>query len=73
MVRRDSFINKIRALNYSYKDQQKRTYLYRKTAAPTTSLFRWPIYSKTEYVSTTLRQAGCPDDEIKAFLAGAKS
>ena len=73
MVRRDSFINKIRALNYSYKDQQKRTYLYRKTGG--THYISVPMADllEDEYVSTTLRQAGCPDDEIEAFLAGAKS
>ena len=30
MIPRDSLINKLRALGYSYKDQQKRTDLYRK-------------------------------------------
>ena len=30
MVRREACINKIRSLQYKYKTQQKRTYLYRK-------------------------------------------
>ena len=47
MVRRDRFINKIRELKYSYKDQQKRTYLYRKTGGTHTSLCRWLTFSRT--------------------------
>ena len=73
MVRRESFINKIRELKYSYKSQQKRTYLYRKTGG--THYISVPMADllEDEYVMSTLRQAGCNDNEIRAFLSVAKS
>ena len=55
MVRRENFVNKIRELGYSYKSQQKRTYLYRRTngthyiSVPMTDLL------EDEYVTSTLR------------------
>ena len=72
MVRRESFINKIRELKYSYKSQQKRTYLYRKTGG--THYISVPMADllEDEYVMSTLRQAGCNENEIRAFLAVAK-
>ena len=72
MVRRETFINKIRELNYSYKDQQKRTYLYRKTGG--THYISVPMADllEDEYVTSTLRQARCTEEDIKAFLASTK-
>ena len=73
MVRRESFINKIRELKYSYKSQQKRTYLYRKAGG--THYISVPMADllEDEYVTSTLRQAGCNENEIRAFLTVAKS
>lgn len=73
MVRRDNFISKIRELKYSYKDQQKRTYLYRKTGG--THYISVPMADllTDEYVTSTLRQAGCNDEEIRNFLTAAKA
>jgi hypothetical protein len=73
MVPREHFVNKIRSLGYKYKTQHKRTYLYRKTngthfiPVPKSDLL------EDEYVISALRQAGLADEDIKAFLASAKS
>lgn len=72
MVRRESFINKLRELKYSYKSQQKRTYLYRKVGG--THYLSVPMADllEDEYVTSTLRQAGCKEEEIRSFLSSAK-
>jgi hypothetical protein len=69
MVRRESFINKIRSLKYAYKDTQKRTYLYRKTGG--THYISVPMADllEDEYVASTLRQAGETPESIRAFIA----
>ena len=68
MVRRQTFINKIRSLGYSYKSQQKRTYLYRKAGG--THYISVPMADllEDEFVTSALRQAGAPEDEIQSFL-----
>jgi hypothetical protein len=73
MVRRQTFINKIRTLRFSYKTTQKRTYLYRRSG--TTDYISVPMSEllEDEYVENALRQAGLKPEEIKAFLASAKS
>ena len=73
MVRRQNFINKIRSLSYAYKSQQKRTYLYRKTGG--THYISVPMADllEDEFVMSSLRQAGCSEEEVWTFLASAKS
>jgi hypothetical protein len=73
VVRRETFINKIRELGYTYKRRQKRTYLWRRRGG--TELIFVPMADllEDEYVTSALRQAGCADDDIKAFIAAAKS
>ena len=73
MVRRETFINKIRSLKYSFKSKQKRTYLYRKTNG--THYISVPMADllEDEFVISTLRQAGIPQSEIQSFLTFAKS
>ncbi|MFI5089162.1 MAG: hypothetical protein ACHP7P_03790 [Terriglobales bacterium] len=73
MVRREAFINKIRALNYTYKSTQKRTYLYRKVGGTHRIFVPMSDLLEDDYVTSTLRQAGLKPDEIAAFLASAKS
>jgi len=69
MVRRDTFINKIRELNFTYKTEQKRTYLWRQKG--TTNYISVPKTDllEDEFVAHSLRQAGISQDEIKAFIA----
>lgn len=73
MVSRQSFINKIRTLGFTYKTRQKRTDLWRRSG--TTDYISLPLTEKLEdqYVRHTLRQAGVPREEIESFLASAKS
>ncbi len=73
MVRRERYINKIRELNYSYKSQQKRTYLYRKVGGTHYISVPMADWLEDEFVRSSLRQAGCGDAEITAFIAAAKS
>ena len=73
MVRRDTFINFIRKLGYSYKSTQKRTFLYRKTGG--THFISVPKADNLgdAFVMSALHQAGVPEEKIKLFLASAKS
>ena len=73
MVRRESFINKIRTLGYTYKTQQKRTYLWRQSG--TTNYMSVPMsdWLEDEYVWNALRHAGCSKEDIESFIASAKS
>jgi hypothetical protein len=73
MVRRESFINKIRTLGYSYKDQQKRTYLYRKVGGTHYISVPMADFLEDEFVMSALRQAGEAQEAIQSFIASAKS
>ena len=73
MVRREHFVNKIRSLGYKFKDEQKRTYLYRKTNGTHFISVPKPDLLEDEYVMSVLRQAGLTDEDIKAFIASARS
>ena len=72
MVPRESFINKIRELNYTYKSTQKRTYIWRKKGG--THFISVPMAEllEDEFVFTALKQAGESDASIRAFIASAK-
>jgi hypothetical protein len=73
MIRRQTFINKIRSLNYYFKSRQKRTYLYRKRGG--THYISVPMADQLEdeFVISALCQAGLSHSEAQAFLASAKS
>lgn len=73
MVRRETFINKIRTLKYYFVSKQKRTDLWRKRGG--THYISIPLRDLLEddFVISSLRQAGVPDDEIHSYLASAKS
>lgn len=73
MVRRETFINKIRSLGYTYKTTQKRTFLYRKSG--TTEYIAVPRSEllEDEYVQHALRQAGLTGPEVECFLGIAKT
>jgi hypothetical protein len=73
MVRRESFINKIRELGYTYKSTQKRTYLWRKQGGTHYISVPKADLLMDEFVISSLRQAGLSDPEIQAFLTSAKS
>lgn len=73
MIHRSHYVNKLRSLNYTYKSKQKRTELWRKRGG--THYISVPLtdYLEEEFVSWSLRQAGCDQEEIKAFMSSAKS
>ena len=73
MVHRTTFINKIRDLGYTFKGQQKRTYLWRKQGG--THRIFVPMCDLLEdvWVVSTLLHAGQSKDEIEAFIRSAKS
>jgi hypothetical protein len=73
MISRETFINKIRALGYKYKNQQKRTYMYRKVGGTHRIFVPMADLLEDDYVSSTLAQAGETASDIQAFLASAKS
>lgn len=73
MVHRDSYINKIRELGYVYKSQQKRTQLYRKKGGTHRIFVPLCQLLEDEFIMCTLRQAGLNDEDIKTFMACAKS
>ena len=72
MVTRESFINKIRELNYTYKTLQKRTELWRKIGGTHRMSVPRCNMLEDEYVMSTLRQAGCSEEEIKRFISSVK-
>ena len=73
IVRRQTFINKIRALGYAYKSQQKRTMLYRRKGSTQYISVPRPELLEDAFVKNTLRQSGVSTDEIEQFLKSAKS
>ncbi len=73
VIPRSHYINKIRDLNYTFKERKKRVELWRKRGSthyisvPHTELL------EEDFVISTLRQAGCADADIRAFIASATS
>ncbi len=73
MISKSHYINKIRSIGYTYKDRQKRTELWRKKGS--THYISVPLTDllEEEFVISSLRQTGCKEEEIKVFIASAKS
>ena len=73
MIHRSHFVNKLRLLDYTFKARQKRTELYRRKGG--THYVSVPLADllEEEFVTFSLRQAGCTAEEIKAFLAASRS
>jgi hypothetical protein len=73
LTTREQFINKIRALGYSFKRQAKRVQLYRKQGGTHRIAVPQSDLLEDEFVESALKQAGCPPAEIRAFLSASKS
>jgi hypothetical protein len=73
VIPKQSFVNKIRLLDYTYKTRAKRTDLWRKRGG--THFIAVPLSDslEEEFVVSSLRQAGLKDDEIRAFISAAKA
>ena len=69
MIRRTTFINKIRELGFTFKREQRRTQLWRKSG--TTDCISVPTKDLLDevYVKSSLFQAGLSKDEVDAFFA----
>ena len=69
MVSRQSFVNKIRELNYRYKNQQKRTQLWRHAGSTHRIFVPLSDNLADEYVRSQLRQTGLlSTEEIEKFV-----
>ena len=73
MIRKEAFINKIRKLGYTYKNQQKRTQLWRKKGGVHRMFVSLSDLLEEDYVRSNLAQAGLKEPEIESFIASAKS
>jgi hypothetical protein len=73
MVRRETFINKIRELGFSYKSQQAHTQLWKKKGTTERMFVPLAKLLEEDYVTGALRQAGDSEGDIKAFLAAANA
>jgi len=69
MIHRDAFVNKIRSLGYTYKDQLKRTYLYRKTGGTHCIYVKMCDLLDEEFIRNSLRQAGMSNPDIEQFIS----
>lgn len=70
MVPRERFINKLRDLNYAYKDQTKKMAEWKKTGGTHRVYIRRkedPL--SDDYVRSALKQCGCDNEEIERFIA----
>ena len=68
MVNRQSFVNKLREKKYSFKTQQKRTYLWKKDGGTHRVFVPMKDLLDDEWVESQLRQMGCDEAEIKNFI-----
>jgi len=71
MVPRQQFINKLRELDYTFKDQTKRGYIWRKKGGQHFIYVTKADLIEDEVVASALRQAGLKEDEIQSFLGCA--
>src|SRR6266581_2822235 len=70
MIPRDTFINKLRALGYTYSDQTDKSQLWRKKGGTHCVWIRRKEDPLSEaYVRSTLTQCGCALGEIERFVA----
>lgn len=69
MVSRQSFINKLREQNYTYKNQLKRTYMWKKKGGTHMVFVPMTEFLDDEWVQSQLGQMGCTAEEIKSFIS----
>ena len=71
MVPRDQFINKLRAIGYTYKKKRKKVALWRKKGGTHLVAIRNNKVLSDAYVRSTLAQCGVGEKEIEEFLHAA--
>jgi hypothetical protein len=71
MVRRDTYLNKIRALGYTLSGETKRVHIFRKkgSSPPHYIPVRKCEKLEDEFVRSTLSQAGMNAMDIQSFMA----
>lgn len=72
MVSRSAVINKLRELNYSYKEQLKRTYVYKKDGGTQRVFVPMRDLIADEWVMSQFQQIGMTEDEVKRFIGMCK-
>ncbi len=69
MVRRDTFLNKIRELDYTLKSETRRVHIFRKKGGTHYITLHKCDKLEDEFVRSSLAQAGVKHAEIEAFIA----
>ena len=69
MILRDTFINKIRELEYTLKSETKRVHIWRKKGGTHNITVHKTDRLEDDFVKSALSQAGMEDPDIKTFLA----
>lgn len=73
MVPRNAFINKIRQLGYVFKEQQKRTYLWRQKNSHRFIAIPKKDLLEEEFVFQYLGREGLTKEEIQRFIGEANA
>jgi hypothetical protein len=73
MVNRQAFVNKLREKKYSFKGQQKRTYLWKKDGGTHRVFVPMKDLLDDEWVQSQLGQMGCSAEEIRLFIGSCKN
>lgn len=73
VISRQQYINKLRELDYTFKRQAKRVDLWRKRGGTHYIAVPQTDRLEDEFVTSSLRQAGCRHEEIQSFLASCKA
>jgi hypothetical protein len=73
MIPRNAFINKIRELGYVFKEQQRRTFLWRKKNSHRYIAIPKADLLDEEFVTTYLAREGLSSEEIQRFIGEARA
>ena len=73
MISRQQYINKLREINFTFKRQAPRVDLWRQIGGTKYVTVPRSDQIEDEFVASQLRQAGCTQPEIHAFIAACKS
>jgi len=68
MARRDTYLNKIRELGYSLKNETKRVHIFRKKGGTHYITLHKCDKLEDEFVRSSLSQAGMSNADIKTFI-----
>jgi hypothetical protein len=69
MVRRDTYLNKIRELRYTLKNETKRVHIFRKKGGTHYITVHKCDKLEDDFVRSSLAQAGLTPADIEAFMA----